>query len=407
MQERLTWNAATSRRTISALLVGACIVGLGHAFAAVAGENDVVHACVHDTSGLVRIVASPDMCKSTERSTSWNRTGQPGEPGPAGPAGPAGVPGPAGPQGPPGVQGSVGPAGPQGPPGMDATIGMNEVAFAPIPTYRFEDAWPQKLTLVGDVEGGILSGTRSGQTAIFIICQDSVGGRSFVWPSAVLGGMQVPQAARSCAVQSFVVDGAHLLPITPGQTVSLQAPTDPAECEAAIDELRAQARAAIPQLLERPLLACIPPATVTDHRLLEVDMCSAPACDGAAPGCNVEVTIDDLTLSSDDVIAGTMSLVTDVALDAVVLGTPVSCLLTASASQVVFSAHIEPIVEAAQLSFQVTEMSLNIDGLDMTGCSLANVVDLAASALQPLIEARIETQIQTLVRGWSTPCALL
>jgi hypothetical protein len=77
----------------------------------------VIHACVHNPSGDMKIVAAGAPCPRGWSPLSWNVTGPiglPGQEGPPGPQGPQGVPGPLGPQGVPGPQGQQGPQGPQG-----------------------------------------------------------------------------------------------------------------------------------------------------------------------------------------------------------------------------------------------------------------------------------------------------
>jgi len=54
----------------------------------------IIHSCVDDKSGKIRIVTGDEECPKNESALDWN-----GE----GPQGPAGPQGPVGPQGPPGV----------------------------------------------------------------------------------------------------------------------------------------------------------------------------------------------------------------------------------------------------------------------------------------------------------------
>ena len=120
-------------------------VGLGIAvsMAAAPGLNaaDVIHACVDQRSGVLRVIAAEEQCKKGESALEWNIQGPTGVEGPQGPVGPPGPigprgsdgqPGPAGPQGPQGVigppgptgqKGSDGPAGPIGPPGPEGPQG--------------------------------------------------------------------------------------------------------------------------------------------------------------------------------------------------------------------------------------------------------------------------------------------
>ena len=68
--------------------------------------QNIIYSCVTKATGNIRIVATPDSCKSNEASLSWNIAG------PQGPQGPQGI------QGPPGPQGEIGSQGPEGPPGF-------------------------------------------------------------------------------------------------------------------------------------------------------------------------------------------------------------------------------------------------------------------------------------------------
>jgi hypothetical protein len=123
----------------------AAAVGVQQASAAT-----VINACVRNSNGLTRIVASAHECHADEHFDSWSiqgpagpigsqgATGAQGTPGVAGqqgPAGPAGAKGAtgatgapgaqgvAGPQGPVGATGATGAAGPAGAPGQNGAVG--------------------------------------------------------------------------------------------------------------------------------------------------------------------------------------------------------------------------------------------------------------------------------------------
>jgi hypothetical protein len=111
------------------LLGGALLIGLGaHALAAITtpDPSGVIHACVHQSKGVIRIVAAGTACSANEQALSWNQVGPQGPAGPEGAPGVAGAIGPAGPQGEPGAagpQGEQGVPGPQGPQGADGAPG--------------------------------------------------------------------------------------------------------------------------------------------------------------------------------------------------------------------------------------------------------------------------------------------
>lgn len=118
-----------------------------------ANAQGIILACVDDTTGAFRKVATQNECIAGETLTFWNRSGPPGADGaegapgadgaqgvpgqvgaqgPGGPAGSQGAPGvagTAGPAGPAGAQGVAGPAGPQGEPG--ATAGAEASQLVP------------------------------------------------------------------------------------------------------------------------------------------------------------------------------------------------------------------------------------------------------------------------------------
>jgi hypothetical protein len=64
-----------------AIALGALVVALGGvAFAAIPDSNGTIHGCYQRTNGNLRVVESPDDCRSRERALDWNRQGPPGEP---------------------------------------------------------------------------------------------------------------------------------------------------------------------------------------------------------------------------------------------------------------------------------------------------------------------------------------
>jgi len=91
------------------------------------GDLSLIHACVRNSSGAIRIVGATGTCDpAKETPLDWNivgpqgpvgAQGPQGDPGPAGPTGSAGPQGLIGPQGPAGPQGPQGEPGPQGPQG--------------------------------------------------------------------------------------------------------------------------------------------------------------------------------------------------------------------------------------------------------------------------------------------------
>jgi hypothetical protein len=90
------------------------------------GNTALIHACVNNTSGEIKIIGANANCPSNYHSLDWNiqgPAGQQGPIGPVGPVGPVGPIGPVGPMGPMGPQGEQGPQGDLGPQGLQGIQG--------------------------------------------------------------------------------------------------------------------------------------------------------------------------------------------------------------------------------------------------------------------------------------------
>jgi hypothetical protein len=88
------------------------------------GNSALIHACVSNSSGEIKIVGANANCPSNYRALDWNIQGPAGQQGPIGPAGPVGPVGPIGPQG---LQGEQGPQGLPGEPGLQGPAGISEL----------------------------------------------------------------------------------------------------------------------------------------------------------------------------------------------------------------------------------------------------------------------------------------
>lgn len=138
MHRRHTFRSHLVTATLAATL-GAAVAG-GIAFAATEASAPIA-ACVHKTSGYVRVVAEDSTCRRTERPLSW---------GTQGPAGPQGEPGPAGPEGP------EGPAGPSGLVTTYVRTGSAATVYPGVALAAAQCDLPDD-TILG---GGYLQGTR-------------------------------------------------------------------------------------------------------------------------------------------------------------------------------------------------------------------------------------------------------
>lgn len=75
------------------------------------GNTALIHACVNNESGEIKIVGANSNCPRNFRTLDWNIQGPAGPIGPIGPVGPQGLQGPQGLPGQQGIQGIQGPAG--------------------------------------------------------------------------------------------------------------------------------------------------------------------------------------------------------------------------------------------------------------------------------------------------------
>src|ERR1700752_2924656 len=82
------------------------------------GHTALIHACVNNTSGEIKIVGANSNCPSNYRALDWNIQGPAGQQGPIGPVGLVGPVGAMGPQGLQGERGFQGEQGIQGPAGI-------------------------------------------------------------------------------------------------------------------------------------------------------------------------------------------------------------------------------------------------------------------------------------------------
>ena len=89
--------------------------------------DEVIHSCVNNSSGEIKIADAGDKCKGNSDPLDWNAVGPQGDTGATGATGPTGpkgntgatgATGPKGPSGPSGPQGKIGPPGPAGASGV-------------------------------------------------------------------------------------------------------------------------------------------------------------------------------------------------------------------------------------------------------------------------------------------------
>jgi hypothetical protein len=86
-------------------------------------SQNIIYSCITKSTGNIRIVPTPNSCKSNEALQSWN------------------VAGTQGPQGIQGIEGIQGPVGPQGPPGLPASTSSRVYRWNVFNTYYEGHNW--------------------------------------------------------------------------------------------------------------------------------------------------------------------------------------------------------------------------------------------------------------------------
>lgn len=147
------------KRLLGAVGVLAIVAAAGTTFAlAHGGDGALIHACVSNANGDVRLVAATEACRASEHAVDWNAKGRDGAAGPAGPAGAAGrdgrdgAAGAQGPAGPAGPQGATGPQGPKGDPGAAGGGGGGSASSEP------SSAKVGTVKIVGQSQGTFFGG---------------------------------------------------------------------------------------------------------------------------------------------------------------------------------------------------------------------------------------------------------
>ena len=102
--------------------------------------------------------------------------------------------------------------------GRGIVPGLNPVPFSSTPTFDASLGNTQKITLTGSVTSSTLANATTGETINFVICQDSTGTHTFVWPTNVKGGMTIGSTLSTCSAQSFIFDGSNAYALSAGMT---------------------------------------------------------------------------------------------------------------------------------------------------------------------------------------------
>lgn len=102
--------------------------------------------------------------------------------------------------------------------GRSIVSALNDVSFSATPTFNASLGNTQKITLTSNVTSSTLSNATQGQGLDFLICQDSTGSWTFVWPSNVKGAMTIGSTLSTCSSQSFIFDGINAYATSAGVT---------------------------------------------------------------------------------------------------------------------------------------------------------------------------------------------
>ena len=96
--------------------------------------------------------------------------------------------------------------------------GLSTVTFSATPTFDGSLGNSFKITLTGNVTSSTFSNAQVGQQISFLICQDSTGNRTFVWPANVKGGVTIGTVLSTCSAQTFLYDGTNAYALSSGVT---------------------------------------------------------------------------------------------------------------------------------------------------------------------------------------------
>src|SRR6185369_526067 len=171
------------------------------------GNIALIHSCVNNTSGEIKIIAANATCPSNYRSLDWNIQGPAGQQGAIGPVGPVGPVGPLGPIGPQGLQGEQGPQGLPGQPGLPGTQGP--AGISGLETVRAFDGnrFTARLDVIAECPSGkkVLGGgySTSGNNLIIEIVANAPLGDSQWSVTAVTS--DYPNPRTDWSVYSFAI----------------------------------------------------------------------------------------------------------------------------------------------------------------------------------------------------------
>jgi hypothetical protein len=96
---------------------------------------------------------------------------------------------------------------------LSASTNFTITPFSATPVFDAGGAGVLKIVLTGNVTSSSIINPTAGQTIRIIVTQDVTGGRTFVWPTNVLGATDLSTTATTSSIMEFVFDGTNWLAV--------------------------------------------------------------------------------------------------------------------------------------------------------------------------------------------------
>lgn len=103
-------------------------------------------------------------------------------------------------------------------PASGAVGAVCPIAFSATPAFTPASCGVFTMTLTGDVTGATISGSLTGQTNTYSLCQDATGGRTFTWPASFLRPPVPSPVPSACSTFTFWYDGTNWRHVASGDS---------------------------------------------------------------------------------------------------------------------------------------------------------------------------------------------
>ncbi len=87
--------------------------------------------------------------------------------------------------------------------------GVNRVTFSSTPIFDASLGNTQEIALSGSVTSSTLSNAVTGEYLYFVVCENSMGGYTFAWPSNFVNATAIATSSSVCTAESFIYDGTN------------------------------------------------------------------------------------------------------------------------------------------------------------------------------------------------------